>query len=375
MISQTDIHYMRSSLALARRGVGRTAPNPSVGCVIVKNGVVIARACTNDLGRPHAEALVLEQVTQGNGANGATLYVTLEPCTHHGQTPPCTQAIIEAKIARVVIGTLDLNPQVYGKSLSLLKDAGIKVDLIEGEMEKECAALNTGFFNSINDKTPRPYVTLKTACSLDGKTALASGESQWITGARARSHAHLIRARHDAVMVGIGTVLKDDPMLSARLEGLDHNGIRIVLDTHLKTPVDSALVKSAYAKRLWLLHGKTDDLQGDEGAFIAANVQMFELKDTRDLKDVLSLLAGKGITRLLVEGGVKLHSSFLRSGLFDELLIYRAPSFLGEKALGVSGDINVKTLTERFDLKAIERKALGVDIMERYKRIDKNYSS
>ncbi|MCK5384143.1 MAG: bifunctional diaminohydroxyphosphoribosylaminopyrimidine deaminase/5-amino-6-(5-phosphoribosylamino)uracil reductase RibD, partial [Alphaproteobacteria bacterium] len=209
MISQTDIHYMRSSLALARRGVGRTAPNPSVGCVIVKNGVVIARACTNDLGRPHAEALVLEQVTQGNGANGATLYVTLEPCTHHGQTPPCTQAIIEAKIARVVIGTLDLNPQVYGKSLSLLKDAGIKVDLIEGEMEKECAALNTGFFNSINDKTPRPYVTLKTACSLDGKTALASGESQWITGARARSHAHLMRARHDAVMVGIGTVLKD----------------------------------------------------------------------------------------------------------------------------------------------------------------------
>lgn len=371
MISQTDIHYMRSALSLARRGLGRTAPNPSVGCVIVKDGVVLSRARTADLGRPHAESLALEQVAKGKGADGATLYVTLEPCTHYGQTPPCSKAIIEAQIARVVIGTLDRNPQVAGRSLPILKEAGIDVELMDGALEEECAALNAGFFNSINDKSPRPYVTLKTACSLDGKIALASGESQWITGDRARKHTHLIRSQHDGVLVGVGTVLKDDPMLSTRLEGLNHNAVRIVLDTHLKTPLGSILVKSAYAKRLWLLHGKVDAIEGDEGALIAANVQLCEMDDTHDLSAVLSLLAEKGVTRLLVEGGAQIHASFLRTGLFDELLIYRAPTLLGEEALGVSGDYNIETLVERLDLKPIERRVLGVDVMERYKRINK----
>ena len=368
MISQTDIHYMRSALSLARRGLGRTAPNPSVGCIIVKDGIVIARARTNDLGRPHAEALALEQTSEKQGAHGATLYVTLEPCTHEGQTPPCTQAIIEAKIARVVIGTLDRNPKVSGKSAPMLKEAGVEVDVMEGPLEEECAALNAGFFSSISKKDPRPYVTLKTACSLDGKIAMESGESQWITGEQARAHAHLMRARHDAVLAGIGTVLKDDPMLSARLSGLDHNTIRIVLDTQLRTPADSALVKSAYAKRLWLLHGKTKDLKGDEGALIAANVQMFEMKDTKNLKAVLAFLAEKGITRLFVEGGAQLHASFLRAGLFDELLIYRASSILGESGRNVSGDFSIKKLSQRLDLKTIERRVLGADTMERYKR-------
>ncbi len=369
MISQTDINYMRSAINLARRGLGRTAPNPSVGCVIVKDGAVIARARTNDLGRPHAEALALEQVTKGAGAQGATLYVTLEPCTHHGQTPPCAQAVIEAKIKRVVIGTLDRNPQVSGRSIAMLEEAGIIVELAKGALEKECAALNEGFFNSINTIAPRPFVTLKTACSLDGKTALASGESQWITGPRARAHAHLVRARHDGVLVGVGTALKDDPMLSARIGGLDHNGVRMVLDTHLKTPVQSALVTSAYAKRLWLLHGREDEIKGDVGALIAANVQMFDVGDTKDLASVLAFLAKKGITRLLVEGGARLHASFLRSGLFDELLIYRAPVFLGEDARNVSGDFHIESLKERLDLEPIETIPLGADIMERYRNI------
>ncbi len=367
MLSQTDIHYMRSALSIARRGLGRTAPNPTVGCVIVKNGVVIARARTADLGRPHAESLALEQAAQRKGVDGATLYVTLEPCTHHGITPPCTDAIIKANIKRVVIGTLDRNPQVSGRSLPMFKEAGIDVELAEGELEKQCADLNAGFFNSINKKAPRPYVTLKTACSLDGKTALASGESQWITGARARKHAHLIRSQHDGVLVGLGTVLKDDPMLNTRLDGLDHNAVRIVLDTQLKTPIDSNLVKSAYAKRLWLLHGKIDNIKGYDGALVAANVQMCELEDTRDLGAVLALLAEKGITRLLVEGGAQIHASFLRAGLFDEMLIYRAPSLLGDNALGISKDFNIDTLTQRLDLQPIERRVLGDDVMERYK--------
>jgi len=370
MISQIDTNYMRSALNLARRGLGRTAPNPSVGCIIVKDGVIISRARTADLGRPHAESLAIEQASEGKGVDGATLYVTLEPCTHHGLTPPCANAIIEAKIARVVIGTLDRNPQVSGRSLPMFKEAGIQVELMDGALEEQCAELNAGFFNSINDKAPRPFVTLKTACSLDGKTALASGESQWITGAQARKHAHLMRSQHDGVLVGVGTVIKDDPMLSTRLEGLDHNGVRIVLDTHLKTPVDSTLVKSAYAKRLWLLHGKIDDIEGDEGALIAANVHMCELDDTRDLRAVLSLLAERGITRLLVEGGAQLHASFLRAGLFDELLIYRAPSLLGEDARNVSGDFNIETLAERLDLRSIERRTLGADVMERYRNVN-----
>ena len=371
MISQTDINYMRSAMNLARTGLGRTAPNPTVGCLIVKDGVVIAQARTADLGRPHAESLALEQVTKNKGCDGATLYVTLEPCTHHGITPPCANAIIEANIKRVVIGTLDRNPQVAGQSLPMFKEAGIEVELMEGALEEECAALNQGFFNSIDKKAPRPFVTLKTACSLDGKIALISGESQWITGSHARKHAHLMRSQHDGVLVGIGTVLKDDPMLNTRLDGLDHNGVRIVLDTHLKTPVDSTLVKSAYAKRLWLLHGRIDDIQGDEGALIAANVQMCELDDTHDLNAVLSLLAEKGITRLLVEGGAQIHASFLRAGLFDELIIYRAPSLLGENAKNVSGDFNIETLKQRLDLDPVERRVLGENVMERYKRIDK----
>jgi diaminohydroxyphosphoribosylaminopyrimidine deaminase/5-amino-6-(5-phosphoribosylamino)uracil reductase len=370
MISQTDIHYMRSALNLARRGLGRTAPNPSVGCVIVKDGAVIARAHTADLGRPHAESLALEQASNNKGVDGSTLYVTLEPCTHYGLTPPCAKAIIEAQIARVVIGTLDRNPQVSGHSLPVFKEAGIDVELMEGALEEQCAKLNAGFFKSIDEKSPRPYVTLKTACSLDGKIALASGESQWITGDRSRKHAHLIRSQHDGVLVGVGTVLKDDPMLSTRLEGLNHNAVRIVLDTHLKTPLDSILVKTAYAKRLWLMHGKIDNIVGDESALIAANVHLCEMDDTRDLRSVLSLLAHKGITRLLVEGGAGIHASFLRAGLFDELLIYRAPSLLGEKALGVSGDFNIETLAERFDLIPIERRILGDDVIERYKNVN-----
>lgn len=369
MISQTDINYMRSAIAIARRGIGRTAPNPCVGCVIVKEGNIIARARTNDLGRPHAERLALEQAVQGKGAYGATLYVTLEPCTHHGQTPPCTDAIIEAKIARVVIGLLDKNPQINGKSLTVLKNAGIEVELMEGVIAQECEEINAGFFHSINDKNPRPYVTLKTACSLDGKIAVETGESRWITGDLARKHAHLMRSRHDAVMVGVETVLKDDPMLNTRLGAFDHNAIRIVLDTRLRTPPGSALVKSAYAKRLWLLHGEKSNIEGDESGLIAANVQLFEVEDTRDLKSIMAFLAKKGITRLLVEGGAKLHASFLRYGLFDEMLIYRAPSFLGENARNVSGDFNIKELSQRLDLELIEQNALGKDTLERYKKL------
>ncbi|MGN7438316.1 MAG: bifunctional diaminohydroxyphosphoribosylaminopyrimidine deaminase/5-amino-6-(5-phosphoribosylamino)uracil reductase RibD [Alcanivorax sp.] len=357
MTSDIDIHHMRSAIALARRGVGRTAPNPSVGCVVVRDDVVISRARTNDLGRPHAEFLALEALE--NNAEGATLYVTLEPCTHHGATPPCVDAIIKAKVSRVVIGALDLNPQVAGKSTAILQEAGIEVT--SGVLSEECTAINEGFFSTI--EKGRPFVTLKTACSLDGKIALKNGESQWITGDLARRHAHFLRSKHDAVMVGVGTVLKDNPMLTTRLDGVDHNPVRVVLDSKLKTPPDSILVKSAYAIRLFIFHAEQSD---NEPLFIAGGVHLHQC-NPHDLAEVLGLLAKQGITRILVEGGAEVHASFLSAGLCDELVVYRAPTILGDDSKGAMPDLNIERLNDRYDFECIERRALGDDMLERYR--------
>tara|TARA_R110001592_G_scaffold79054_1_gene236708 strand:- start:38432 stop:39517 length:1086 start_codon:yes stop_codon:yes gene_type:complete len=357
MISDVDIHYMRSALALAQRGIGRTAPNPSVGCVIVKDGHVIARARTADLGRPHAEFLALEQA--GAKAKGATLYVTLEPCTHHGRTPPCVEAIIQAKVKKVVIGALDANLQVHGQAKEILENAGIEV--VQGVLEHECVEMNAGFFSCIQKN--RPYVTLKTACTLDGKIALSSGESQWITGDLARKHAHLLRARHDAILVGVGTVLQDNPMLSTRLGGLDHNPVRVVLDTHLQTPLDSILLKTAYAIRLWIFHSD----EGENVSSLIAGGAALHQCDPHDLKTVLAVLATRGITRVLVEGGAKVHASFLKQGLFDELVVYRAPTVLGGDAKNASGDLNIESLAARYDFERVHMQTLGDDVLEQYK--------
>jgi len=359
MVLDADIHYMRSALAMARRGLGRTAPNPSVGCVIVKDGIVVARARTADMGRPHAETAALEQA--GINAQGATLYVTLEPCTHEGHTPPCTKAIMDAKISKVVIGALDCDPRVYGQSIDILKEKGI--DVVYGVLEDECLDLNSGFFSCIQNNLP--FVTLKVACSLDGKIALASGESQWITGDHARRHSHALRSRHDAIMVGMGTVVKDDPMLSARIDGVEHSGIRIVLDKRLEMPMDSILVRTAYAKRLWLIHGS--DHEQDKGAIIATGAHLHQVDDPNNLKSVLNLLASQGITRLMVEGGASLHTSFLQEGLFDELVLYRAPTLLGQDAMNVSGGLHIETLADRYDLTHVESRKLGSDMLEIYK--------
>ena len=358
-IGETDIQYMRSALALAQRGVGRTAPNPSVGCVIVKDNIVISRARTADLGRPHAESIAIEEA--GGKAHEATLYVTLEPCAHHGVTPPCVQGIIDAKIKRVVIGTLDPNPDVDGKSVKMLKDAGIEVIL--GVLGDECKELNSGFFKSISNN--RPHVTLKMACSLDGKIALENGDSQWITGELARRHAHLLRSRHDAILVGVGTVIKDDPMLSTRFDGIDHNIVRIVLDTNLKTPKNSILLKSAYAVRLWVFHGEEIEKDSDID-FIGGGAVLHQC-DPQDLEEVLNILAKKGITRLLVEGGAQVHSSFLKQGLFDELIIYRAPVILGAESKSCSGNLDIKDISESYGFNLSDVRNIGDDVIEIYR--------
>ncbi len=355
MHSQADIHFMRSALELGKRGLGRVAPNPSVGCIIVQDGVIVGRGRTADGGRPHAEAVALKQA--GRAANGATAYVTLEPCASPGREGPCAPALVQAGIKRVVVACLDENPDVYKKGIQILEDAGI--DVVLGILEQEARAMHSGFFLNLSEK--RPFITLKTACSLDGKIALLSGQSKWITGELARKHAHQLRSNHDAILVGVGTALADDPMLSTRLDGVDHNITRIVMDRDLKLPVSSRLVQSAKDLSLIIFHEQdgSDELE-NAGA-------MLRKVDCSDLTACMAVLTEMGVTRLLVEGGGQIHTSFLTAGLCDEMLIYRAPTVLGADAVSCFSDMGIEDLTNRYDFEHAKVQKLGVDVLETYK--------
>ncbi len=243
-----DLQHMNAALALARRGLGRTWPNPAVGCVIVKDGRVVGRGWTQPGGRPHAETEALDRA--GTLADGATLYTSLEPCSHHGKTPPCADAVINAGIARVVMAIEDSDPRVKGTGLARLRAAGVTVDI--GIGAAEATEINAGFLMRL--ATGRPLVTLKLATTLDGKIAMASGESRWITGEPARRRAHLLRASHDAVMIGIGTAIADDPELTCRLPGMaDRHPVRIVVDPGLRLPLTARLVVDAAKIRTWIV--------------------------------------------------------------------------------------------------------------------------
>lgn len=358
MQNQDDIKYMRYALALARRGLGRTAPNPSVGCVIVHDDYVVGIGNTADGGRPHAETIALDMA--GEKAKGATAYVTLEPCSHHGKTPPCANALIDVGIKRCVIACGDVNPQVNGEGIKMLRQAGIEV--ASGICEAEARQLNMGFF--LNYEEGRPFITLKTAMTIDGKIALGNGQSQWITSPLSRRKAHQIRSMHDAVLCGIGTVNLDDPMLTSRVDGLVHKAVRIVLDTDLSTDVKSKLVRSAPRDPLWIIHDAHDAVKID--ALKSTGVKLFQCK-TRDLTRVLQLISENGVTRLLVEGGSEIHSSFLREELWDEMAV-----FTGGKVFG-SGhsafrDMNFENVNETLQFKRFKTILLGQDRLDYYKR-------
>ncbi len=357
MTSEKDIKHMKAALSLARRGLGRCAPNPAVGCVIVKNGVVIARARTADGGRPHAEAIALEMA--GDQAKGATLYATLEPCSHQGGTPPCTQAIIDSGVKRVVIGTLDVDPRVKGKSIKIMQESGI--DVVQGVCEEECRQMHLGFINRITKN--RPYVTIKTACTIDGKVASASGDSQWITGERARHHVHMIRSQHDAILIGVGTAIVDNPRLTTRVDGIEHNPVRIVLDSNMSIDPKSRLVQSAKETPLWVLYSEDGP---NKKTLEDAGVILHQV-DCYDIEEILRLLADEGINRVLIEGGAQVHGSFLREGHFDELLLYRAPSLLGGDGMSFTAHLEIFTLAERHNFVRIGEQVLGDDILERYR--------
>ena len=361
----TDLKHMRHALGLASRALGTVAPNPAVGCVIVsREGHVVGRGWTGRGGRPHAETIALAQA--GEAALGATAYVTLEPCSHHGQTPPCATALMEAGVARVVAAVEDPDPRVRGKGFAALRDADIEV--VTGICTKQAAELNAGFFKRVREG--RPLVTLKIAQSLDGKTAAATGESKWITGEAARNYGHLLRARHDAILIGIGTAMADDPQLTCRLPGLeDRSPLRVVLDTRLKLNEWSKLAQSA---------GETPTLvfttaEGG-GTLAACGVEVAKIaRDVRgrpDLAAVLTELGRRGITRLLVEGGATVHAGFLDRGLADRLEIFHSPLVLGAAGHDGIDSLAALTLGEAPRFRPVGRRSFGLDLLESFARED-----
>lgn len=353
-----DHVYMRTALNLAEHGVGRTAPNPTVGCIIVKDAKVLAAAITADGGRPHAETIALEKA--GAESKGATAYVTLEPCSHTGKTGPCAQALIDAGIVRAVIACEDPDPRVSGRGIKMLKDAGIEV--VVGMMEKEARAMNAGFFTAVTQG--RPYVTLKVATTKDDKIAPLNAKRQhFITGDMARAHSHIMRSMHDAVVVGIGTVLGDDPMLTTRLVGLKHTITRVVLDSKLDIPLDSKLVKSIDEAPLWVCYSEDPHDKAEKLEKLGVKLLKTEVSAISAMK----ALAAEGITRVLIEGGTQVHSIFAKEGLGDRLLWYRSPDVMGDGVMAFGG-LSEAEVVQKLGLKHLRRQDLDKDLLEIYEK-------
>ena len=355
----THSDYMDYALRLARRGLGRTSPNPSVGCIIVKNNRIVGVGRTQDGGRPHAEIVALNMA--GDHAAGADIYVTLEPCCFHGVSGACTDALIQVKPANVFIACHDPHPNVSGQGVKKLTQAGIKVHV--GLREKEAKDLNNGFFLRVQNK--RPHITLKTAMSADGKVALESGESKWITGDLARRKAHQIRTQHDAILCGINTVLHDDPMLNARIKGVPHPIIRIVLDRHLRIPLRSKLLQTAKDDPVWIFY--EDAKQSDLDKFNDHDARIFQC-NLNDLESILNIISENNVTRLLIEGGPTIHTAFLKENLWDEFYIFQSPKILGGKAVPVLQDLKIKTMQDCYRLQNSHITKLGDDNLIHYKK-------
>jgi diaminohydroxyphosphoribosylaminopyrimidine deaminase/5-amino-6-(5-phosphoribosylamino)uracil reductase len=362
-----DIAHMRSALSLARRGLGNTWPNPSVGCVIVKEGRVVARAVTAPGGRPHAEPAALDAA--GPAAEGGTAYVTLEPCCHWGRTPPCTDALIAAKVARVVIATRDPDPRVDGAGIARLRAAGITVD--EGVLRVEAEEVVAGF--RLRVRQGRPLVTLKLASTLDGRIATRTGESRWITGEAARRAAHALRGQHDAVMVGVGTVLVDDPELTCRLPGYRPGPVvRIVADSHLRTPLTATLAATARQAPTWMLirQGTNRDRRH---AFTDIGARVIEVPGAAaglDMAAALRALGDAGLNRVLVEGGAQLAASLVRANLVDRLAWFHAPAVMGGDAWPAVQAFGIEHLGAMPRFARVGGIVLGDDMMSEFARKD-----
>jgi len=358
-----DLRLMELALSLGRRGLGRTWPNPAVGAVIVKDGTIVGRGWTQPGGRPHAEVEALRRA--GSTAHGATLYVTLEPCSHHGKSPPCADAVIAAGISRVVSAIEDPNPEVAGDGHARLRAAGIAVDVGVGADE----ARHDHAGHILRFCAGRPRVVLKLAISADGKAGAAGRRSIAITGEAVRDRVHLLRAQNDAIMIGIGTALSDDPMLTCRLPGMAKDSpVRIVADSMLRLPLNSRLVKSAYKTPVWVIAGMSAP-QDAEFSLLPRGVEVLRSPDSidpLDLKDGLEFLAAKGITRLMVEGGPTLASAMIAADLVDEAVLFYSAKAVGEGGIEALDGAAWAMLKQRLTLTASE--PVGPDRQETYQR-------
>ena len=360
-----DARWMAAALALGARGLGRVWPNPAVGCVIVRDGRVVGRGRTADGGRPHAEAVALAQA--GAAARGATAYVTLEPCAHHGRTPPCADALATAGVARVVVAAGDPDPRVAGRGIARLRDAGVHVT--EGVLRAVAEADQAGFLSQL--RRGRPMLTLKLAATLDGRIATASGESRWITGAPARRHVHAQRARHDAVMVGGGTARADDPALTVRGLGPVPQPVRLVLSRRLDLPMGGRLATTAREVPVWALHGP-DAPAAARDALAARGVRLLDCPvapgGQLDLDVALQVLGEAGLTRVYCEGGAAVAATLLASELVDRLDLYTAGRAIGAEGVPALGAMGVEALAQAPGLVLRDHRRLGDDVLTRWSR-------
>ncbi|EPX80919.1 bifunctional diaminohydroxyphosphoribosylaminopyrimidine deaminase/5-amino-6-(5-phosphoribosylamino)uracil reductase RibD [Litoreibacter arenae] len=368
MTQPDDQRWMALALSLGRRGLGQTWPNPAVGCVIVKDGRVLSRGWTQAGGRPHAEQVALSQLAP-NAANGATAYVTLEPCAHTGQTPPCASALIEAGLARVVVATGDPDARVSGRGLAMLREAGLEVTT--GVLEDEARRDQQGFLLRVTEG--RPLVTLKLASSFDGRIATAAGESQWITGPQSRLQVQALRANHDAVMVGGRTAREDLPSLTLRGMGARRQPVRIVISAGLNLPTLGPLAEDTSGAPVWLIHGanapqKARDFWADRGATL---IEVAQDPSGLDMTAALRALGQAGLTRVLCEGGGSLAASLLKAQLVDQIVGFTAGVILGSDGLPSLGPLDAPKLSDAPRFALTETRRVGADVMHVWHRADK----
>lgn len=359
---------MTAALALAERGLGRVWPNPAVGCVLVRDGRVVGRGWTRPGGRPHGETEALRRA--GEAARGATAYVSLEPCNHWGKTPPCTEALLAAGIARAEVALEDPDPRVSGSGIARLRAAGLTVEV--GSCAAEAREVNAGFLLRV--RRGRPLVALKAAASLDARIATAAGESQWITGEAARRRAHALRARYDAILVGTRTALHDDPLLTCRLPGLeDRSPVRLVVDARLRLPLDSRLIATAQEVPTWIIC--RPDADSERARMLAdRGVELLPVEPDAsgrpDMAQALSALGARGLTRVLAEGGGVLAAALLRADLVDRLHWFRAPALIGGDGLPAIAGMGLTRLGGAPRFERLSMTELDGDLLETFKRRD-----
>jgi len=347
--------FMRVALREAAKGLGRTSPNPAVGAILVRGGRVVARGHHARAGGPHAEVVAIRAA--GALARGADLYTTLEPCDHYGKTPPCSMAVLDAGVRRVLVGSADPNPLVNGKGIARLRAAGVEV--IEGVLRGECDALNAHWFKYMRES--RPYVTLKAAVTLDGRIATRTGDARWVTGEAARRWVHRLRDRVDAVLVGAGTARADDPLLTTRLPGgRGRDPIRVVLDTDLSLPAKLALLNPRSPAPTIVAHASA------RARRVRPGVELLRCRRGKggvDLRDLLEKLAARGVTHLLVEGGAHVHARFLEEGLVDRIAVFVAPKLLGADGVPLLASRGPERMADALRLDEVQVEKIGEDVL------------